>query len=117
MTQHVNSVTLTGKALNSWEVGSDRMVRLSVRRPGFYPRREEGPNDLVTVVLPDAVLKGQVIKENAEIHLVGFIKNSDVQVTLASLAKGVELPPDLAQQRVKNILTLVVATQWQLVVK
>lgn len=114
---HVNSVTLLGKVLSAWEVGSDRLVRLSIHRPGFYPRREAGPNDLVTVVLPDAVLKGQVVKENAEIHLVGFIKNEDAQVTLASLARGIELPPDLAQQRVKNIMTLVVATQWQLVVK
>lgn len=117
MTQHVNSVTLVGKVLNTWEVGPDRLARLSIRRPGFYPRREEGPNDLVTVVLPDAVLKGQTIKDDTEIHLVGFIKNSDAQVTLGSLAKGVELPPDIAQLRVKNIITLVVATQWQLVIK
>lgn len=118
MTQHVNTATLVGQVLATWEVGNDRHVRLSIRRPTFYPYRTEGPNDLVTVVLLDAVARGQMVKKEDEIYVQGFIRNEDVNVTLGSLTRGNdEIPPDVAQIRIKTIVTTVVATQWQLVKK
>ena len=53
MTQHVNSVILIGTALQTWWYGSDRGVRLQIRRPAFFPVRCDGPSDLVNVILPE----------------------------------------------------------------
>ena len=117
MTQHANTVTLIGQVLQTWEVANDRHVRLSVRRPAYYPYRTDGPNDLVTVVLPEAVTRNQVIKNGDELLVQGFVRNEDVQVTLASLVRGKDapvLPPELAGHKVKTIITTVVAAQWQL---
>jgi hypothetical protein len=116
MSNHdVNHVILIGTVLQTWSFGNDRGVRLQMRRPAFFPVRSDGPSDLVNVTLPEAVTRGQMIKEGDELHVTGFIRNSDRETSLASIAKGINLPDELKKTKVKQIVTEVVAVQWQII--
>ena len=115
MTQHVNHVILIGTVLQTWLFGSDRGVRLQMRRPAFFPVRSDGPSDLVNVILPEAVTRGQVVAEGDNLHITGFIRNADRETPLASIAKGINLPNELKKVRVKQIVTEVVAVEWQII--
>jgi len=115
MTHHVNHVILIGNVLQTWSFGNDRGVRLQMRRPAFFPLRIDGPSDLVNVILPEAVTRGQVVSEGDELHVTGFVRNADRETSLASIARGVKLPDDLKSLKVKQIVTEVVAIQWQII--
>ena len=115
MTHHVNHVILIGTVLQAWSYGSDRGVRLQMHRPAFFPVRSDGPSDLVNVILPEAVTRGQVVAEGNELHITGFIRNADRETPLASIAKGIDLPNELKKVRVKQIVTEVVAVEWQII--
>jgi hypothetical protein len=86
-----------------------------MRRATFLPLRSDGPSDLVNVILPEAAARGQVVKENDELHITGFIRNADREVTLASITKGIELPTELKKTRIRQIVTEVVAVDWQII--
>ena len=115
MNHHVNHVILVGRVLQTWTYENDRGVRLLMRRATFLPLRSDGPSDLVNVILPEAAARGQVVKENDELHITGFIRNADREVTLASIAKGLELPYELKKTRIRQIVTEVVAVDWQII--
>jgi len=114
-THHVNQVVLVGKVLQTWTFEQDRGTRLQMRRPVFLPQRSDGPSDLVNVILPDAVARGQVVNEGDELHVEGFIRNSDREVALSTLVKDEDLPEKWQKTRVKQIVTEVVATNWQII--
>ena len=115
MNHHVNHVILVGRVLQTWTYENDRGVRLLMRRATFLPRRSDGPSDLVNVILPEAAARGQVVKENDELHITGFIRNADREVTLASIAQGIEIPNELKKTRIRQIVTEVVAVDWQII--
>ena len=115
MNHHVNHVILVGRVLQTWTYENDRGVRLLMRRATFLPLRSDGPSDLVNVILPEAAARGQVVKENDELHITGFIRNADREVTLASIARGIELPNELKKTRIRQIVTEVVAVDWQII--
>ena len=115
MNHHVNHVILVGRVLQTWTYENDRGVRLLMRRAMFLPLRSDGPSDLVNVILPEAAARGQVVKENDELHITGFIRNADREVTLASIARGIELPNELKKTRIRQIVTEVVAVDWQII--
>jgi hypothetical protein len=115
MNHHVNHVILVGRVLQTWTYENDRGVRLLMRRATFLPLRSDGPSDLVNVILPEAAARGQVVKENDELHISGFIRNADREVTLASIAKGIELPSEVKKARIRQIVTEVVAVDWQII--
>jgi hypothetical protein len=115
MTHHVNHVILIGTVLQTWSFANDRGVRLQMRRPAFFPVRSDGPSDLVNVILPEAVTRGQSVKEGDELHITGFVRNADRETSLASIAKDVKLPEELKKVKVKQIVTEVVAVEWQII--
>jgi hypothetical protein len=115
MNHHVNHVILVGRVLQTWTYENDRGVRLLMRRATFLPLRSDGPSGLVNVILPEAAARGQVVKENDELHITGFIRNADREVTLASIARGIELPYELKKTRIRQIVTEVVAVDWQII--
>ena len=115
MNHHVNHVILVGRVLQTWTYENDRGVRLLMRRATFLPLRSDGPSDLVNVILPEAAARGQVVKENDELHITGFIRNADREVTLASITKGIEIPYELKKTRIRQIVTEVVAVDWQII--
>jgi hypothetical protein len=112
---HVNCVILIGRVLQTWTFENDRGVRLQMRRAAFLPPRSDGPSDLVNVILPEAAARGQVVKEGDELHVEGFIRNADRDVLLSSIVKDAGLPAKWQKTRVKQIVTEVVATNWQIV--
>ena len=65
---HVNHVILVGKVLQTWSFEEDRGVRLQMRRAAFQPPRADGPSDLVIVILPGAIPRGQQVSEGDELH-------------------------------------------------
>jgi len=69
----------------------------------------------VNVILPEAAARGQVVKEGDELHVEGFIRNADRDVLLSSIVKDAGLPAKWQKTRVKQIVTEVVATNWQIV--
>ena len=115
MNHHVNHVILVGRVLQTWTYENDRGVRLLMRRATFLPLRSAGPSDLVNVILPEAAARGQVVKENDELHITGFIRNADREVTMASIARGIDLPNELKKTRIRQIVTEVVAVDWQII--
>ena len=115
MIHHVNHVILIGTILQTWSFANDRGVRLQMRRPAFFPVRSDGPSDLVNVILPEAVTRGQSVKEGDELHITGFVRNADRETSLASIAKDVKLPEELKKVKVKQIVTEVVAVEWQII--
>jgi hypothetical protein len=115
MTHHANHVILIGTALQTWSYGNDRGVRLQMRRPAFFPIRSDGPCDLVNVVLPEAVTRGQNVAEGDALHVTGFIRNAERETPLAAIARGLDLPDRLKKARVKQIVTEVIATEWQII--
>lgn len=112
---HVNHVILIGTVLQTWLFGSDRGIRLQMRRPAFFPVRSDGPSDLVNVILPEAVTRGQVVVEGDNLHITGFIRNADRETSLGSIARGIKLPEELKKAKVKQIVTEVVAVEWQII--
>ncbi len=114
-THHVNHVVLVGRVLQTWTFENDRGIRLQMRRPVFIPARPEGPSDLANVILPEAIPRGQMVKEGDELHVEGFLRNAERDVLLASLLKKADLPAKWQKTRVKQIVTEVVATNWQII--
>ncbi|MGB8215497.1 MAG: hypothetical protein WCE68_18250 [Anaerolineales bacterium] len=112
---HVNHVILVGKVLQTWSFEDDRGVRLQMRRAAFQPPRADGPSDLVIVILPGAIPRGQQVSEGDELHIEGFIRNTEREVLLSSLAKGIDIPANLKKTRVKQLVTEVVAINWQII--
>ena len=113
---HVNQVILIGKVIQTWKYDDNIVARLSMRRPVFLPIRDKGPqSDLVSVVLPNAVTRGQVIENEMELHIVGFIRSEDREAQLSSLIKDVEIPRKLQGLKVRQIVTEVVALDWQVI--
>lgn len=113
MTHHINHVILIGKVIQTWTYDGNRIVRLQMKRGSFLPKRAEGNSDLVNVVLPDAVSKGQVISAGNELHLVGFIRSEDREVLLSSLMKGI--PSEFQETKIRQIVTEVIAIEWQII--
>jgi hypothetical protein len=113
MTHHVNHVILIGKVIQTWTYDGNRIARIQMKRSSFQPKRAEGNSDLVNVVLPDAVSKGQVVSVGDELHVTGFIRSEDREVALSSLMK--EVPLELRDLKVKQIVTEVVALEWEIV--
>jgi|WetSurMetagenome_2_1015567.scaffolds.fasta_scaffold1249639_1 hypothetical protein len=114
-THHINHVILVGRVLQTWIFENDRGVRLQIRRPVFIPPRSDGPSDLANVILPEAVAHGQVVKEGDELHIEGFLRNAEREVLLSNLLKTSDLPVQWQKSRVRQIVTEVVATSWQIV--
>lgn len=112
MTQHANHVILIGKVLQTWTYDNNRIVRLQMKRSAFLPKRADGNSDLVNIVLPDAVSKGQVVSIGSELHVAGFIRSEDREVLLSSLMK--EVPQELRDLKVKQIVTEVLALEWEI---
>ncbi len=115
MSFHANHVFLIGTVLQAWSFGNDRGLRLQMRRPAFFPVRSDGPSDLVNVILPEAVTRGQVVNIGDELHITGFIRNAERETPLAAIARGIDLPEKLKKAKVKQIVTEVVAVNWQIV--
>src|SRR5512146_2356712 len=114
MNHHVNHVILVGRVLQTWTFENDRGIRLQMRRPVFVPARTDGPSDLANVVLPEAVSRGQVVQEGDELHVEGFLRNAERDVLISSLLKSEDLPVKWRKARVRQIVTEVVATNWQI---
>ncbi len=112
---HVNHVILVGRVLQTWTFENDRGIRLQMRRPVFVPPRSDGPSDLTNVILPEAVSRGQVVREGDELHVEGFLRNAEREVQLASLLKKEDLPAKWQKTRVRQIVTEVIATNWQII--
>ena len=115
MTHHVYHVILIGTVLQTWSFANDRGVRLQMRRPAFFPVRSDGPSDLVNVILPEAISRGQSIQTGDVLHVMGFVRNADRETSLVSIAKDVKLPDELKKVKVKQIVTEVVAVEWQII--
>jgi len=106
----------------SWWVGCcnldlrERPRRAAVDAPRHVPASSLGwafrPGECHP---PEAAARGQVVKENDELHITGFIRNADREVTLASMTKGIELPYELKKTRIRQIVTEVVAVDWQII--
>ena len=113
---HANHVILIGRVIQTWKYGDDLIARLNMRRPAFLPPRDKGPqSDLVSVVLRNAVTRGQVVQNEMELHVVGYIRSEDRETHLASLLKDVDLPKKLQDLKVRQIVTEVVALDWQII--
>lgn len=113
---HANHVILIGKVIQTWKYDNHIVARLAMHRPVFLPLRDRGPqSDLVSVVLPDAVTRGQVIENEMELHVVGFIRSEDREIQLPSLLKDIEIPRKLQDVKVRQIVTEVVALDWQII--
>jgi len=113
MTRQINHVILVGKVIQTWIYNGNRIVRLQMKRTSFIPKRTEGNSDLVNVILPDAVAKGQSADIGSELHVTGFVRSEDREVALASLIK--EVPQNLRDLKVKQIVTEVWATEWEMI--
>lgn len=112
MTHHVNHVIVIGKVIQTWTYGNNRIARIQMKRSTFQPKRAEGNSDLVNLVLPDAVSKGQVVSVGNELHITGFIRSEDREVELGSLMK--DIPLELRDVKVKQIVTEVWAQEWEM---
>lgn len=116
MSTHVNTVILMGKILQHWTYSDNIIVRLQMLRPSFYPKRtDKNISDLVSVVLPDAILKGQSVQNGQEIHVQGLVHSEERETPISSLVKDQHLDAILAAIKVRQIITEVIAVNWQLV--
>jgi uncharacterized protein YdeI (BOF family) len=116
MSCHANSVVLTGKIIQHWTYDNNVIVRIQMARPIFYRRRKDGNlSDLVNVVLPDAVLQGQTVQVNQEMHVQGYIHSEERETLLSSMLKGVKLDEKYLKMKVRQIVTEVIAQNWQIV--
>lgn len=116
MPNHVNTVTLTGRILQSWTYSNNLIVRLQMHRPSFYPKRtDSNSSDLVSVVLPDAILKGLSVQNGQEIHVQGFVQSEERETPISSLVKDTTLDKQLVAIKVRQIITEVIAVNWQIV--
>ncbi len=113
MTHQINHVTLIGKVIQTWIYNGNRIVRLQMKRNSFLPKRAEGNSDLVNVILPDAVAKGQNVDVGSELHVTGFIRSEDREVSLSSLMK--DIPSELKHIKVRQIMTEVWAMEWEII--
>lgn len=112
MSHHINHVILIGKVIQTWTYDNNRIARIQMKRSSFLPKRSDGNSDLVNVVLPDAVSKGQVVSVGDELHVIGFIRSEDREVALSSVLKDV--PAILKETKIKQIVTEVWASEWQI---
>jgi hypothetical protein len=71
--------------LQTWSYGK-------VRRTAFFPVCSDGTCDLVNAVLPEAITRGQSIQTGDELHVTGFVRNADMETSLATIANGIKLP-------------------------
>jgi hypothetical protein len=113
MNHHINHVILIGKVIQTWTYNNNRIIRLQMKRGSFLPKRAEGNSDLVNVVLPDAVSKGQVVSIGDELHVQGHVRSEDREVALSSLMK--EVPAILKDTKIRQIVTEVAALEWEIV--
>lgn len=113
MTHHINHVILIGKVIQTWTYDGNRIARIQMKRSSFQLKRAEGNSDLVNVVLPDAVSKGQVVSVGEVLHVTGFIRSEDREILLSSLMK--EIPDELKEIKIRQILTEVIALNWQII--
>jgi hypothetical protein len=109
---HANHVFLIGQVIQTWTYSEDRICRVSMRRASFVPSGQ--PSDLVNVVIPGAVKRGITIKKGDTLHVNGFIRNEDRETPLSKLTKT-KLPDALKDLKIKQIVTQVYASDWQLV--
>ena len=109
---HANHIFIIGKVLQTWTYSDDRICRVSMRRASFAPSGQA--SDLVNVVIPGAEKRGISIKKGDTLHVVGFIRNEDRETPLSKITKE-KLPDELKDLKVKQIVTQVYASSWQLV--
>lgn len=113
MTHHVNHVVLVGKVIQTWIYNGNRIARLQMKRSAFLPHRPDGHSDLVNVVLPDALVKGQIVENGQELHVRGFVRSEDRDVSISSVIKE-EIPAAIKDLKIQQIVTEVFATDWQI---
>ena len=107
-----NPVFLIGQVIQTWTYSDDRICRVSMQRASFAPSGQA--SDLVNVIIPGAEKRGITIKKGDTLHLSGFIRNDDREVPLSKLTKN-KLPDELKDLKIKQIVTQVYASSWQLV--
>jgi len=102
MNHHVNHVILVGRVLQTWTYENDR-GRAPADAPRDLPAASLGWAFRPGECHPSGgAARGQVVKENDELHITGFIRNADREVTLASITKGIELPYELKKTRIRQ---------------
>jgi hypothetical protein len=112
---HANHVFVIGKVIQSWIYDGNRVARVQMKRTTFMPPRNDGHSDLVNVVLPDAIARGMTVENGQEVHVRGFIRSEDRETPLQSIVKDVEFPKKFQDVKVRQIVTEVVALDWQIV--
>ena len=109
---HANHVFLIGQVIQTWTYSDDRICRVAMQRTSFQAPGQV--SDLVNIVIPGAVKRGIMIKKGDTLHVNGFILNEDRETTLSKLTK-MKLPDELKDLKIKQIVTQVYASDWQLV--
>ena len=109
---HANHVFLIGQVIQTWTYSDDRICRVAMQRTSFQVPGQV--SDLVNIVIPGAVKRGIVIKKGDTLHVNGFIRNEDRETPLSKLTKT-KLPDELKNLKIKQIVTQVYASSWQLV--
>jgi hypothetical protein len=109
---HANHVFLIGQVIQTWTYSDDRICRVAMQRTSFQVPGQV--SDLVNIVIPGAVKRGIVIKKGDTLHVNGFIRNEDRETTLSKLTK-IKLPDEFKDLKIKQIVTQVYASNWQLV--
>ena len=109
---NANHVFLIGQVIQTWTYGDDRICRLAMQRTSFQPQGQS--NDLVNVIIPGALRCGIAIKKGDVLHVAGFIRNEDRDVPLSKLTKT-PLPEELKDLKIRQIVTQVYASTWQLI--
>ena len=107
-----NHVFLIGQVIQTWTYSDDRICRVSMQRASFSPSGQA--SDLVNVVIPGAEKRGINLKKGDILHLSGFIRNEDREVPQSKLTKK-KLPDNVKDLKIKQIVTQVYASSWQLV--
>ena len=109
---HANHVFLIGQVIQTWTYSDDRICRVAMQRTSFQPAGQA--SDLVNVIIPGALTRGITIKKGDTLHVDGFIRNEDREIPLSKLTKT-KLPDELKDLKIKQIVTQVYASDWQLV--
>ena len=111
-TTHANHVFLIGQVIQTWTYSDDRICRVVMQRTSFLP--PDQTSDLVNIIIPGAIKRGITIKKGDTLHVSGFIRNEDRETLLSKLTKT-KLPDALKDLKIKQIVTQVYASDWQLV--
>ena len=107
-----NHIFLIGQVIQTWTYSDDRICRVSIQRASFAPSGQA--SDLVNVIISGAEKRGITIKKGDTLHVSGFIRNEDRDVPLSKLTK-MKLPGELKNLKIRQIVTQVYASNWQLV--